>query len=153
MMYHGSSVSGITSLEPKAHGAVGGEKVVFATPDKTFALAMIPDAPIAIDYSGKTIFVDELEPGGFDALSQSGYLYTVSGESFRPDSRLIKQEYISNISIPVLEEECIENILKEIQKNEGIVFVKYDDVPDSIKKREGAQEFQEYDKDRFSSLE
>ena len=69
-LYHGSSVSGIKTLNPQAHKLFS-DQVIFASSDTRFALAMIygNDTELGVGYfeSTKTgelqMYISELQPG------------------------------------------------------------------------------------------
>ena len=153
MLYHGSKINGLHQLEPRAHGAVDGEKVVFATPDRFFALSMIHGTgnQLALDYTDDGVFLDEIESDALQLLNQSGYLYTLKDSGFIQDNRLIPQEVISYKPTDIVHKEYIPNILEALA-DEGITLVPYDEVPTSMKSRKTKTSV-EYHDQRFKSLE
>lgn len=159
MLFHGSKIGDIKILEPKPHGAVNGESVVFATKDRRFALAMIHGTgdQLAFDYeinkeTGNTkVYLDETEVGALKLLEQPGYLYTVSEQGFTNDLRLIPEELISRESVTVIDVEYFPNILDQL-KREELTIVSYDQVPQSMESREKDNDLSEYDENRFKKM-
>ena len=121
--YHGSRTAGIKTLEPHQHRLFT-HKVVFATLDSRFALAMIYGTAdeLAVGYvrSTKTnqlkMYIDELQPNRLQLLDGPGYLYTVSPRGFQPSRRLAHVEFVSQSEVEVLEELAVANVLEEMKK-------------------------------------
>lgn len=159
MLFHGSKIGDIKILEPKPHGAVDGESVVFATKDRIFALAMIygTGEQLAFDYeinrkNGKTqVYLDEIEEGALKLLERPGYLYTIDSKHFIHDPRLISEELISRKPVQVIKVEYFPNILEELKK-EDLTIVPYDQVPESMSSREKGDNFIKYDENRFKKI-
>lgn len=159
MLFHGSRIKDIKVLEPKPHGAVNGESVVFATKDRRFALAMIygTGEQLAFDYeinreTGNTkVYLDEIDKGALQLLEQPGYLYTVAGEDFSSDSRLIPEELISREHVKVIDVEYFPNVLEQLKK-EDLIIVPYDQVPASMESREKDDDLSEYSEERFKKM-
>ena len=128
-------------LLPQKSGLFNG-KVVFATPDIRFALAMIHGTgeEIAVGYYNsrkiekKQMYIDELQPDSLQLFQQSGCLYLVAAAGFVPDKRLAHSEYINRNPVRVLEKFRITNILDELAKYD-VNIVEYDDVPASMQAR------------------
>lgn len=158
-LFHGSKTGNIKVLEPKPHGAVNGESVVFATKDKRFALAMIYGTgnQLAFDYevnqeTGDTkVYLDEIEKDALKLLEQPGYLYTVPEQTFVNDSRLIPEELVSKEPVAVINIEYVPNILQQL-KREDLIIVPYEQVPTSMASRDRGKDFNEYDEDRFKKM-
>lgn len=159
MLFHGSKVEGIKVLEPRPHGAVHGESVVFATKDRRFALAMIygTGEQLAFDYeinkeTGETkVYLDEIKKGALRLLEQPGYLYTIPEKGFVSDPRLIPEELISREPVHINSVEFFPNILDQLKK-EDLTVVPYEQVPKSIASREKSDNFNEYDENRFRKM-
>ncbi|PIR45164.1 MAG: hypothetical protein COV10_00610 [Candidatus Vogelbacteria bacterium CG10_big_fil_rev_8_21_14_0_10_51_16] len=155
--YHGSKVGGIKVLEPRLYKQVTDRPVVFATADKNYALAMIhaSGAELAVSYgsdaNGKRVmFVDELKPDVLRELEQPGHLYAFSAEGFEPSSEDLEGEYVSYVSVPIIEETYIPNVRQALEAD-GVQVVDYDHVLDSMKSRgkDHGKPKQEHAVDRF----
>ena len=155
-MYHGSRVSGIKVLKPKKHFLYK-RKVVYATPDIKFALAMMYGTgdELAVGYFTNTktnerrMYIDELKPNTLKLLDKPGYLYTVSRKGFKRNKKISDVEYIRFRRVKVVEETKIDNVLKELKKYKNIDFTKYNKVLDAMKKRDKKPPKIKHDKDRF----
>ena len=155
-LYHGSKVSGIKVLEPKKHFLYK-KKVVYATNDKYFALAMTygtgNDLAVGYNTDAKTnkkiMYVDELKPGTLSLLNRSGSLYTVKRNGFKRDKKISNVEFFTYESVEVIKEEKIENILTELKKNKNIELTEYKDVLKELKKRNKGKPKIKHKKERF----
>ncbi|MEK6825956.1 MAG: hypothetical protein AABY00_04170 [Nanoarchaeota archaeon] len=143
MLYHASRVSGLKVLKPFSHPVVGNEKVVFATIDKLFALAMtygsgdVLAACYAFNFlTGKREFyIDEIKKGSLQLLKKPASLYVVvDAVSFHNDSRLHSEELISTSEVKIFEEIRIANVFDYLLEN-GAQIIPYDKVLESMKKR------------------
>jgi energy-coupling factor transporter ATP-binding protein EcfA2 len=162
VVYHGTVASDITSMEPKAHPLVKGKKVVFATPDRKFAISMaIPEATerdIAVGYfkdtktGKKDFYVDELKPGAFKVLDKPAYLYTLSAKGFNTDARLMPEEVVSEEPASILRKERIGNVLAELRRDANVKLIGYDSVPDSLGKRKHTEGAQTPDKTKWDKV-
>ena len=100
-LYHGSKTAGIKMLWPQKSNLFT-NKVVFATPDIRFALAMIHGAGESIDIgyfsssqtAKKQMYINELQAGSLRLLQQAGCLYLVAAAGFVPDKHLAHSERI-----------------------------------------------------------
>ena len=159
ILYHGSKTSGIKKLKPSLPKALRGSKrLIFATSDRAYALSMIHGTgdELAVMYAVNAdtrkieMFIDELEPGKLDLLSQEGYLYEVESKYFKESPEKLEGEFVSYNPVPVVKENKIDNVLGELKRT-GVNLVKYDDVPESMGKR--GRDVQkpeiEHPKDRF----
>lgn len=136
-LYHASRVPNLKVLKPFTHKAVDNEKVVFASDNMIFALAMTYGSGdvIAVSYgNNQKLYIDELKENSLDLLNKSGYLYILDNKDFKKDPRLYEDEYISYNEVEVLEEIYIDNVLDKL-KELGAILVKYENVLDSMKKR------------------
>jgi len=119
-------------------------KVVFATPDKNFALAMIWGTrdELAVGYykntktKEKIMYIDELKPKKLELLNQEGYLYEVDNGGFTQNKRLMKEEYIVTKDIKVQKEIKIKNILTRLKRTKKVKIVPYDNVLKEMQKRD-----------------
>lgn len=158
-LFHGSKIENVKVLEPKPHGAVGGEAVVFATKDRRFALAMIYGTgdQLAFDYeinkgTGTTkVYLNEIKEGALNLLKQPGYLYLVSEQDFVSDSRLIPEELIAKDPVKVINVEYFPDILEQLKK-EDLTIVPYEQVPMSMKSRGQDDNFSESGENRFKRM-
>ncbi len=125
MLYHGSKTPNIKTLTPFPHTIVNNEKVVFATEDIRFALAMIHGTSKEIDvgYINDKMYIKENIPNAFNIISQPGIIYTLEDSGFMHDNRLTKQELISKNEAKVMNEKYYENIFDELKKFD-IEFIK-----------------------------
>ena len=134
-VYHGSP-SLLDKIDPKnMHGDPDVDKVVFAAPERSFALA----------YSGKkwgdrdihqsghmknkkhVTFLEEMRPGALEDIYKdiTGYLYSLPEESFKKGETLGRQyELISNDPVIPKNVEVINNVLDELTRA-GVVLKKY----------------------------
>ncbi len=143
VLYHGSKVPNIKVLEPQAHVVCKGRKVVFATDNRNYALAMIHATgnELAVSYAvnSKTdkikIYIDELQIGKLKLLENVGYLYEVEKEHFEPSPEKLKGEFVSYDTVTILSEIKIDNIAKELTTAEDVYFVQYDNVLKSMQER------------------
>jgi len=143
ILYHGSNSGGIKTFEPKQHIVGKDKKIVFATDDRNYALAMTYGTgdELAVSYavsssSGKKeIYVDELQPGKLKLLDKPGYLYEVEARHFEPSSEGLESEYVSYSAVPVLVETKIVNILEEFRKSPEVHLIVYEKVPQSMTER------------------
>ncbi len=142
-LYHGSKIANLKVLEP-GRSALFSDKVVFATPDIRFALAMIHGSghELAVGYFGKTrpgekeMYIDELQPNKLELLNQPGYLYEVDAVTFGGrEKHLSHAERISKKPVKVLRAIHIDNVLAELKKYE-INIVGYDNVSEALGKRQ-----------------
>ena len=142
LLYHGSSLAGIKVLEPQATDLFTG-KVVFASPDIRFALAMIygSDQELGVGYfsNSKTdslrMYIDELQPAKLELLNRSGYLYHLeASDDFKASDKLWHVELVSHQPQPVLKQVKIANVLAELAKYD-LDIVGYDDVLAALEKR------------------
>ncbi len=123
ILYHGSKIADIDTLEPRRHFLFPNKAVVFATTDMRFALAMIygSDHDFEIGYLRKDkeepkMYIRELQPGKLQLLSQPGWLYCVDGTGFAADSRLAHTERISSYNVRVLQTTRINNIYEQLRE-------------------------------------
>ena len=97
-LYHGSKVQNLKVLKPSSHNVVGKQKVVFASPDEKFAVAMIYGTgnELAVGYhintktNHKEFYIDELKPGKLTLLTQPGSLYLIQDQSFQSHPDLMQ---------------------------------------------------------------
>lgn len=143
LLYHGSRTTGLKLLKP-TQSALFSDKVVFATPDIRFALAMIHSCgqELSVGYFGKikskekAMYIDELEPNKLKLLNQPGYLYEVNAATFGGEEKnLCHAERISRKPVKVLRTIYIDNVLSELKKYD-INIVGYEDVLESLKQRQ-----------------
>ena len=124
MLYHGSKTPNIKTLSPFPHSIVHNEKVVFATNDLRFALAMIHGTSKEIDVGHEVntetgedkMYMKELTPNAFNMISKPGILYTLEDSGFINDPRLSRSEMISKNEAKIIDEKYFENILEELKK-------------------------------------
>ena len=141
-LYHGSKTAGIKMLQPQKSNLFA-DKVVFATPDIRFALAMIHGTGKSMDIgyfsSSKTekkqMYINELQPGSLRLLQQAGCLYLVAAAGFVPDKNLAHSERIKLSPVRVQKELRITNILHALEQYD-LEIVKYDDVPAYLRARQ-----------------
>lgn len=134
-LYHASKKAGLKVLKQHAHNVVDGEKVVFATTDKVFALAMTYGSgdELASGYTTnkktgkKEFYLSELEPDALKLLENPASLYVVDESTFSHDERLMKEELISRKEVKVVEEIRIENVREQLE-DWGASIIAYDDV-------------------------
>ena len=103
ILYHGSKLGGLKTLIPHQHSfSLPDAKVVFATNDVRFALAMIHGSgrQLAVGYYSKDsssnlqMYIDELEEGNFQLLNKPGWIYLVDPSGFKPNQQLAHCEFI-----------------------------------------------------------
>lgn len=119
IMYHGSSarIDG-DYLLPRPSAVVNGEKVVFATPDRTLALTFAgrqwSDDDLELGYVNGQLTLEERSAGRFEAVYNrvEAYIYTVDATSFHQDMRLgmYKHEWISDSAVKIQEREYVPNV-------------------------------------------
>lgn len=152
-LYHGSKTSNIKVLRPSAHTIVNDKGVVFATPDRSYAISMIfrTGNDLAVSYHNDKLYVDEIKPGALKLLDGPGSLYELDQADFEPSPEGLEGEYVSFNPAPVVAETKIPNLLKELKKL-GAHLVAYEDVPSSMKTRglDPNKPKLEHSKDRFS---
>ncbi|MEK7095611.1 MAG: hypothetical protein AAB917_03050 [Patescibacteria group bacterium] len=143
IFYHGSKIGGIKFFEPQSHIVGGNKKIVFATNDKNYALAMIYGTgdEVAISYvfnpytKEKDMYIDELQPGKLELLNNSGYLYEVESKYFQLSPEKLEGEYVSYESVPVFSEIKIMNIMDQLKNIPNLYLVEYENVEESMYKR------------------
>ena len=137
VLYHGSRNSNIKILEPKPYPSVSLRPVVFASDDKTYAVAMIfgtgKDLAVSFAKNGE-MYIDELSPNKLGALNNPGYLYTVGKEGFVKSPEGLEGEYVCYHTTPVLIEEKIANVKAFLEKS-GAKLIAYEEVPMSMEDR------------------
>jgi hypothetical protein len=160
-LYHASRIENLKILKPHPHNAVDGEKVVFATSDKLFALAMtygsgvVLAACYAINHRTrrKEFYLDEIKPNSLRLLENPASLYIVEGKKFSKDKRLKNEEFVSKTEVRIIKEIKIKNVLNQLKKF-GANLISYDDVPESMKNRGEDPDYilTKYKKDRFEKI-
>jgi hypothetical protein len=120
-MYHGSSREGLRSLKPHPGHPLGGEEVVFGTPDRGLAVSNIPKWTDD-DFEQGRINDEPWEmrekyPGAFQKLfgKARGTLYTLPSEGFRSDPRLMRSEFVNSRPVKPIGREKIRDVLKELR--------------------------------------
>ena len=162
ILYHGSQIPDLKVLRPNPHNAVNKRAVVFATSDIRFALAMMYGTgdEVAVGYFVNTetheeeMYIDELQPDKLKLLASPGYLYEVSAEGFYQDPALSHVELVKDTEVEIIRMTRVENILDELKKHK-ISIVKYEDVPNAMKRRgkEPGKPENPYAQDRFKDIE
>ena len=155
-LWHGSSIGQIKTLQPHTSGFLG-EKVVFATDDIPFALAMTFGLghELAVGYfnvakdNSLRMYIDELMPKKIELLNQPGFLYLVESTNFKKDGRLAHCEYISQHPAKVIKEWPIKNVLEEIKKYK-VEIVGYNNLLKKMKTRKKIGSFRKNTKSRFN---
>lgn len=132
-LYHGSRTKIKKWLEPKPSGVLDGESAVFATPHRWMAIAFasgLKHTQIDLGVAAGTPYLMEMYPGAFDLLKIRGFLYTVNGEGFHRDSRLMgPQELISPKRVRIVKTERLKSLYDAIV-SDGTARL----VPDSERK-------------------
>lgn len=119
--YHGSDKD-IDVLEPRPGHPVGGEPVVFGTPDRGMAISNIPKWKDSDFEQGRIndepFYMKEQYPGAFDKLftKAKGKLYTLPEEGFSKDPRLMPSEVISRQPVKPIAKEEIKDVIAELLK-------------------------------------
>ena len=123
-LYHGSQKASLQILRPAA-SSLFKRKVVFASADLSFALAMIygNDQELAIGYyqdlsnNSQVMYITELQPTKLQLLNQSGFVYIVDSGGFKTQAALAKSEYISFKPVTILKELYFDNILDYLRSS------------------------------------
>ena len=139
IVYHGSSTSDLTVLEP--HKSTHGN-FVYATNYKEIATIFAKkyghDLTYGIDRSSKNEpwIITERVPGAFDRMFNNPFsLYTLPGDIFK-DIKTGFAEVVSDTSVKVLKEEKYPNVyeaLKKLEQEGKIKLISYDRESELIK--------------------
>ena len=148
ILYHGSKTPRLKALKPQGGCySLPDEKVVFATSDFRFALAMTYGTgdELAVGYYGDNyqnlqMYIDELQPSKLQLLSQPGWLYYVPASGFKPDKRLAHCEFINPSWVEIIKKVKIDNIFDQLKKYQ-IDIVEYDNVPAALESRKIGKAF------------
>lgn len=119
MLYHASDIKGIKTLE--ARTSTHGVAYVYAIDNRLTALlfgAPKDDFDLMIDTDDGVAEIYECYPGALEKIykGKSCSLYTVSGETFKRGVTEWDAELVSKIAVPVLSEETVPDIYREIEK-------------------------------------
>ena len=135
ILLHGSSVrlNEGDELKPSPSGAVGGDRVVFATPSRTYALLFISrkkwnnDDFVLGRQNGK-LFFRELRPHAFQDFFRgvSGFIYEVSAKQFRTHPNIMKDdEVISRNPVTILHRHAIKDVWQTLRKRRDIQLLTF----------------------------
>ena len=138
LIYHGSQIPNLKEL--RIHGSTHGN-YVYATKNKGIAILfsnhIFNDSLLTISRNEETVPYELIErvPGVFDkAFNKDSTIYTVDDETFK-DIHTGFDEVVSDVNVPIINEEHIDNIYDEIKKLEeqGIFkLYKYPNKPKNI---------------------
>lgn len=130
--YHGTAVeiNGLC-LVPKPSHVVEYERVVFAARYKWMAIAFAApwgDDQIAFGTVDDQYTMREQYSGAFNALRTSGFVYTVSSNSFHDDERLglYGDEFISRLPVHVLSAEYVKCIYTELASTAELTMLSFE---------------------------
>ena len=141
VVYHGSNMHGLESLEPRksTHG-----RYVYATPSKVLAVLFSGRCGDDLTYSlghfdfdrnGPWELVENI-PGAFEKMfSNSSSIYTLDASNFR-DLNSGFREVVSEEKVDVLDEEQYDSVYEAVFKleEEGLLKIyRYPDKPQSLK--------------------
>ena len=139
-LYHGSNKK-LSLLDPAKANAIddiGRDKIVYATPDRNFALCYSgkqwDDFDIDQTYYNGKLCLTEIREGALkDIFDTSGYLYTVDPQSFiqRPSHPI---EWTSTQKVKILTTEKISNVLRELKARDVLLYT-YPNLPPFIEDR------------------
>ncbi len=138
--YHGTTVNLNTGdfLEPHPSYLLNNERVVYGTPNRWLALIFVSrfnDDSLQHGFYDEVYTLKEMKPGVFDAMkNERGYIYKISSENFKNDSRLGLQgsEFISDKHKKIVELEKIDSVYSELKRYSEIKWVSYNERVESV---------------------